>query len=74
MNAMNLAQLTTNVLAAGGDGRWMGYDYVMALLAGTFPAWSLFTLVRGWVCGRAVPVAATPPRAESYAPGMGGGR
>ena len=41
------------LLAAGADGRWLGQDYVLALIAATFPAWALFTLVSGWVGGRA---------------------
>ena len=47
-----IAQTLMNVLhlqAAASDGRWMGSDYVLSLLLGTFPAWALFTLVRGWV-------------------------
>ena len=39
----------SQLLAAGADGRWLGYDYALALFAATFPAWALFTLVREWV-------------------------
>ena len=34
--------------AVTSDGRWLGHDYVLALIAATFPAWSLVTIVRGW--------------------------
>lgn len=55
MVATMLTQLT-GVLGASADGRWMGCDYVLALFAGTFPAWSLFTLMREWVCPNAIRV------------------
>ena len=45
-----IAQLLKHAMiqAAASDGRWMGSDFVLSLLLGTFPAWALFTLVRGW--------------------------
>ena len=50
----NVSQLT----AVAADGRWLGQDYVLALLAATFPAWTLVTLVRGWFrrAAAAIPV------------------
>ena len=67
----------SNVLSFAADGRWMGCDYVLALVAATFPAWTLVTLVRGWVCGWGGPapvrVAVTPrPRRGSDAAVRGG--
>ena len=46
-------------LAAVPEGRWLGQDYGLALLAASFPAWTLITLLRGWFRPR--PVAATAP-------------
>ncbi len=62
-----LAQIlmtVSNLLAAGPDGRWLGNDYVLSLLAGTFPAWTLFTLVRGWVRPGAIPIHTVRGTAE----------
>ena len=47
-----IAQIQIGILhlpAAASDGRWMGSDYVLSLLLGTFPAWAMYTVVRGWV-------------------------
>ena len=53
-----------HLLGAAPDGRWLGNDFVWSLLASTFPAWTLFTLVRGWVRGSVAPAYARPGAAE----------
>ena len=54
----------SHLTAFASDGRWMGQDYVLALIAATFPAWTLLTLVRGWFRGetaRCAAIAAPAP-------------
>lgn len=46
----------SHALAAAPDGRWLGFDYGLALLGATFPAWGLVTLVQGWVRGKTAAV------------------
>ena len=69
---MPMATECLNLLAAA-EGRWLGYDYVLALFGATFPAWALFTLMRGWVRGPAMaPVIRTAGRAISESARDGG--
>lgn len=42
------ALLNLSPLIAAADVRGMGHDYMLSLIAATFPGWALFTLVRGW--------------------------
>ena len=60
----NLSSVS-HLTAVAADGRWLGQDYVLALFAATFPAWTLYTLVRGWFRRPAlvpVVVASVPSR------------
>ena len=54
----NLSNLS-HVTALAADGRWLGQDYALALLAATFPAWTLYTLVGAWL--KAAPATAPAP-------------
>jgi hypothetical protein len=36
-------------MTRGSAGGWMGADYALSLCAATFPAWTLFTLLRSWM-------------------------
>ena len=54
LNPSNLSHMT----AVAADGRWLGQDYVLALLAATFPAWTLYTLVGAWLRAAVVPAVA----------------
>jgi hypothetical protein len=61
MLANALIQLS-HLSAAGPDGRWLGQDNVLALLAATFPAWTVITLVRGWFRPKAIAAGIRPGR------------
>ena len=60
MFIQTMAQLMNST--GGGAGTWLGSDYALTLCAATFPAWSLFTLLRAWVCAR--PATATVSTTE----------
>ena len=46
---MHALSNVSHLSAVASDGRWLGQDCVLALIAATFPAWTVVTLVRGWV-------------------------